>query len=374
MFVLTTDLAGLEFPLDRASAVIGRTDENDIVLGHRSISRHHAKIVRDGDHYTIVDLQSANGVRVNGEDYERIELNPGDIVELGHVKLRFVGPFETFVFRRRRPGVRLPQGRRRRRDRLAAARGCGGGAPQAKRGRGARRPVVAVAPDGRRTAAAARARAGGRAGTGARARGPATPAAIFAEARQAVGVEDWDKARATLDQIASVDDLALRRDVAALGAGSTSNARARCCSRSSTRRRPRKNTPRRWVGTNKSRPTASTSAARRHATTRRARCSSSEHMAAADRARTAGQCADVKTEVAEIIRLEPRNTIAREMVRLCRPRAAAAAPVAARPAKPRPSPTLTATDAPHARRATRAGQARGGRPGAGPRYGPIRTR
>ena len=107
MFVLTTDLAGLEFQLDRASAVIGRTDENDVVLGHRSISRHHAKIVRDGDHYTIVDLQSANGVRVNGEDYERIELNPGDIIELGHVKLRFVGPFETFVFRRASAGMRL---------------------------------------------------------------------------------------------------------------------------------------------------------------------------------------------------------------------------------------------------------------------------
>ena len=58
--------------------------------------------MRDGDHYTIVDLQSANGVRVNGEDYERIELNAGDVVELGHVKLRFVGPLR---------GLRLRSGR-----------------------------------------------------------------------------------------------------------------------------------------------------------------------------------------------------------------------------------------------------------------------
>src|SRR4051794_3072499 len=65
---LTTDVAGTMYALDRASLVIGRTDENDVVIPHRSISRHHAKIVRDADHYTILDLQSANGVRVNGED------------------------------------------------------------------------------------------------------------------------------------------------------------------------------------------------------------------------------------------------------------------------------------------------------------------
>ena len=75
----------------------------------------------------------------------------------------------------------------------------------------------------------------------------------------------------------------------------------------------------------------------------------SEHMAAADKARTAGQCAEVRTEVTEIIRLDPRNTIAREMVRLCRPPKAAAAspPVAARPARPRPTPTTyAAADSP----------------------------
>src|SRR6185369_6996083 len=108
LVILTTEMAGMEFSLNRASLVIGRTDENEIVLNHRSISRHHAKIVREGDRYTIVDLQSANGVRVNGEDYERIELNPGDVLELGHVKLRFVGPFELYVFKPPALGLRVP--------------------------------------------------------------------------------------------------------------------------------------------------------------------------------------------------------------------------------------------------------------------------
>src|SRR4051812_33018855 len=65
LVVVSSNFAGQEFVLDKAAVVIGRTDENDIVINHRSISRHHAKVVRENGHYHIVDLQSANGVRVN---------------------------------------------------------------------------------------------------------------------------------------------------------------------------------------------------------------------------------------------------------------------------------------------------------------------
>jgi pSer/pThr/pTyr-binding forkhead associated (FHA) protein len=79
-----------EFILDRPSLVIGRTPENDIVIEHKSISRHHARIVREGNQYYAVDLESANGVRVNGVDHDRVLLRPGDEIELGQVQLRFV--------------------------------------------------------------------------------------------------------------------------------------------------------------------------------------------------------------------------------------------------------------------------------------------
>ncbi len=100
LVVVSSNFAGQEFVLDKAAVVIGRTDENDVVINHRSISRHHAKIVRENGHYHIVDLQSANGVRVNGEEYGKVELRKGDHIDLGHVRLRFVAPNEDFIFDR----------------------------------------------------------------------------------------------------------------------------------------------------------------------------------------------------------------------------------------------------------------------------------
>lgn len=100
LVILSSTMAGREFELDKPAMVIGRTEENDIWVNHRSISRHHAKVVRENGSYAIVDLQSANGVRVNGEEYGKVELRTRDVVDLGHVRFRFVAPGEDFVFGR----------------------------------------------------------------------------------------------------------------------------------------------------------------------------------------------------------------------------------------------------------------------------------
>lgn len=100
LVILSTGMAGQEYQLDKPAMVIGRTDENDICVNHRSISRHHAKVVRENGTYSVVDLHSANGVRVNGEEYGKVELRPGDLVDLGHVRFRYVAPGEDFLFGR----------------------------------------------------------------------------------------------------------------------------------------------------------------------------------------------------------------------------------------------------------------------------------
>jgi hypothetical protein len=295
MFVLTTDLAGMEFKLDRASLVIGRTDENDIVLGHRSISRHHAKIVRDGDHYTIVDLQSANGVRVNGEDYERIELNPGDIIELGHVKLRFVGPFETFVFKPQSRGLTMAS---------KIAIGAGGGLvllaaafvlfPRKHDAPEAPPPAVAAAVPAPAPAAPPPAPEPAVAAPASDPLPSASPAAIFAEAKQAAGAEDWEKSRATLERMGPIEDPTLRRDAATLRRRIDIERQGAVLFAQFDEASTRSSTRRRWRATSRSRRTAVTSAARSRATTRRATLLVSEHMAAADKRAHAGHCAEVK--------------------------------------------------------------------------------
>jgi pSer/pThr/pTyr-binding forkhead associated (FHA) protein/tetratricopeptide (TPR) repeat protein len=96
LVAVNTVFAGSVFPLRRDEIIVGRVEDNDLVIEHRSVSRSHAKLVKDGDGYAIVDLKSANGVLVNGEEVNRARLKSGDIIELGRVRLRFVPIGETF--------------------------------------------------------------------------------------------------------------------------------------------------------------------------------------------------------------------------------------------------------------------------------------
>ncbi len=97
LVALNTEIAGREFACLRTELRIGRTEENDIQIDHRSMSRMHAKLVRTPNgEWRAVDLQSANGLRINGDPYAQSALASGDVLELGHVKLRFVGAGESF--------------------------------------------------------------------------------------------------------------------------------------------------------------------------------------------------------------------------------------------------------------------------------------
>jgi pSer/pThr/pTyr-binding forkhead associated (FHA) protein len=69
---------------DGEELLIGRHEACAIRLEERDVSRRHARLSRQGDEILLEDLESANGVRVNGERLRgRCALSPGDVVEIG---------------------------------------------------------------------------------------------------------------------------------------------------------------------------------------------------------------------------------------------------------------------------------------------------
>jgi len=92
LVVLGQPAAGAEFSLTKQALRIGRDERLDIWINHKSISHEHAEIqVKDGT-VMVYDLESANGVRVNGVDVTRAVLEAGDVLELGQVRFRFLPP------------------------------------------------------------------------------------------------------------------------------------------------------------------------------------------------------------------------------------------------------------------------------------------
>jgi hypothetical protein len=68
---------------------IGTSDDNDIVLMDKAVSRHHAKIRIEGKKYFIYDLASTNGTRVNGRRVAKKWIKEGDGIEMGYTRMAF---------------------------------------------------------------------------------------------------------------------------------------------------------------------------------------------------------------------------------------------------------------------------------------------
>lgn len=85
--------AGAEFPLDRGVLTVGRHESNNIVLGDRQASRHHARLyIRDGA-LSLSDLGSAHGTRVNGQPvHGALLLRAGDLIQIGTSLLKVQMP------------------------------------------------------------------------------------------------------------------------------------------------------------------------------------------------------------------------------------------------------------------------------------------
>lgn len=74
---------------DGETLTIGRVSDNDIQIDDPSVSSHHARVIYEGGGWTLKDLDSTNGTRVNGENIQSARLEGADMVRFGKVEARF---------------------------------------------------------------------------------------------------------------------------------------------------------------------------------------------------------------------------------------------------------------------------------------------
>src|SRR5438105_3467315 len=69
--------------LDKPILLIGRHPECDIQIDSRKISRRHCCIAQVEDYLVVRDLDSTNGIRINGQRVTEGRLAPGDELTIG---------------------------------------------------------------------------------------------------------------------------------------------------------------------------------------------------------------------------------------------------------------------------------------------------
>ncbi|GGI02909.1 FhaA domain-containing protein [Egicoccus halophilus] len=82
--------AGSAFPLTGRRLTVGRMSSCDVTLDDSTVSREHAALVRRGDGWWVIDLNSTNGTSVNGVHAAEQPVASGDRIELGDAVIELV--------------------------------------------------------------------------------------------------------------------------------------------------------------------------------------------------------------------------------------------------------------------------------------------
>lgn len=81
---------GETIELESDALTIGRSPHSDLFLDDVTVSRHHARVLRDEGGFWVEDLNSLNGTYVNRKRIEQQRLFDGDELQIGKFKLAFV--------------------------------------------------------------------------------------------------------------------------------------------------------------------------------------------------------------------------------------------------------------------------------------------
>jgi pSer/pThr/pTyr-binding forkhead associated (FHA) protein len=82
--------------IEKDLVLVGRREECDLRLDHKSVSKLHCVIVKTDGLLLLRDLGSTNGTRVNGQRVRRAALLPNDQLSIASCKFRvYLGPDEA---------------------------------------------------------------------------------------------------------------------------------------------------------------------------------------------------------------------------------------------------------------------------------------
>jgi len=90
IIVKLSDSVTKEFKTDQNEIIIGRDPGSDIQIDNIAISREHARIVKGPNDYFIEDLNSINGIFIDGRKFNKKFLKTGDEIVIGKYTLQIV--------------------------------------------------------------------------------------------------------------------------------------------------------------------------------------------------------------------------------------------------------------------------------------------
>lgn len=78
-----------EYDLSKETTTVGRKPTNDIVLDDPTVSGLHASFLHM-QHTYVEDLNSTNGIKLNGKAVNKRQLKHGDLVQIGQHEFKFI--------------------------------------------------------------------------------------------------------------------------------------------------------------------------------------------------------------------------------------------------------------------------------------------
>lgn len=97
-YLVEANAQQLRHAIDKTPWRIGRGNNNDFTINDNSVSRLHAEIRSNEEgHLLLNDMESLNGVFVNDNRVDSIQLREGDVVDVGDVRMQFTFHSEDYA-------------------------------------------------------------------------------------------------------------------------------------------------------------------------------------------------------------------------------------------------------------------------------------